>query len=605
MRFAGSTYGQWEYWPGPLDDTGEASADLCDAFDRVWVVTTADLAAYHKSGVAAADLAAWPVGAGAPFFVDADGDGRQSGAEPTVALRPGEAGYDPARAIDLAAGERPVVYGAQTAWWVMNDRGGEHQWSEAPPLGVEVRATAWTLADADRPSLYHSTFYRYEVLNRSEHAVDETFVGLHIEGDLGDFNDDYVHSDSTRSMLVFYNGDEYDSGYGVPPAVGIDLLSGGYGAMIFAPSNGVTGDPINGIEAYNFLQARFKNGVPLKVGGDGYNTNGDPTRWIFSGDPTTESFWTEEDFDGEGRSSTPGDRRAMISAEFGRLAPGEEATLDVGILFAQGGHRLGSVRRLRDVSDAAQEAYESGDLFRAVTATGPPPPPSPPSTAPTLLRPAEGASFDEGPVTFEWTAVPDATGYRVEFSATPDFTDPILSLGATTSRELGEHFLPPNRTEPSYWRVVPLALNVAGTPSEARQISLYRHAPGPLTYGDGEYAFVEVVGPGGLDPCGPDAASTDGCDEVGGNAIYGSLNSTADYVGSYYRDGPEASIGAFAPNDYEIRFTEEGSYAFYGFTTGRITEVPFEVWDIGVVPPGVENDPTDDCLLYTSDAADE
>ena len=32
---------------------------------------------------------------------------------------------------------------------------------------------------------------------------------------------------------------------------------------------------------------------------------------------------------------------------------------------------------------------------------------------------------------------------------------------------------------------------------------------------------------------------------------------------------PETVIGNYAPNDFEVRFTEGGSYAFHAFTTGR------------------------------------
>ncbi len=598
LRFAGSRYGPWEYWPGPLDIAAEPSADLCAAFDRVWVVSTADLAAFRQSGAATADLAEWPVGAGAPFYVDADGDGTQGPAEPTVALRPGDPAYDPARTIRLADGERPVVFGAQTAWWVMDDLGGDHRWSESAPLGVEVRVTAWALADADRAPLFYSTFYRYEILNRSAEALDDVFAALHVDADLGEATDDYVHSDSARSMLVFYNGDELDGrtdgtgGYGVPPALGIDVLSGGHAAMNVLKSSVFTAR--DGPSAYRFMQAQFADGTPLRVGGDGYHTDGPATRWMYSGDPVARSFWTEDNVDGMGRSNNPADRRAMISAEIGRLDPGEETTVDVGILFAQGGDRLDSVARLRGVSDTAQGAYASGDLFRPATANGTPQAPEPPSTAPALVSPTDGASFDDGPVTFAWTAVDGATGYRLELSTAPDFADPTVSLGPETSRGLPAGSFPPNRATPSYWRVVPLTLNVAGPPSEARQITLYRYAPGPLLLGDGAPAFVEVVGPGGVDPCGPEAESADGCDEVGGNRIYGSLNSTGDYIGTSAGAGPEASIGDSAPNDFEIRFTDEGGYAVYGFSTDNVIPVPFEVWDIGVVAPGTANDPSDD-----------
>ena len=60
---------------------------------------------------------------------------------------------------------------------------------------------------------------------------------------------------------------------------------------------------------------------------------------------------------------------------------------------------------------------------------------------------------------------------------------------------------------------------------------------------------------------------------------------------------PEGSLGDYAPHDFEIRFTEKGSYAYYPFSSGNAHWVPFEVWDIGRTPPFTENDPSDDVQM--------
>ncbi len=198
VRSAGETT-ESAYWPGPLDADGTTTAETCTAYDRIWTVTTADLDVYDETGAAARDLAEWPVGVGAPFYVDADGDGRQGDGEPTISLDLGDAGYG-TKTLDLAGGERPVIFGRQTAWWVTNDAGGLARWTPAP-LGIEVRTTAWSLGDSDVPDLVESTFYRLEIINRSQETIEDTFAGLYVDADLGNFNDDYVGSDSTRSMV--------------------------------------------------------------------------------------------------------------------------------------------------------------------------------------------------------------------------------------------------------------------------------------------------------------------------------------------------------------------------------------------------------------------
>ncbi len=45
------------------------------------------------------------------------------------------------------------------------------------------------------------------------------------------------------------------------------------------------------------------------------------------------------------------------------------------------------------------------------------------------------------------------------------------------------------------------------------------------------------------------------------------------------------------PFDFELRFTEAGGYAYWGFESEEMGEVPFELWNIGIDTP---NDPSDD-----------
>ncbi|MEM8601419.1 MAG: hypothetical protein AAGF99_16000, partial [Bacteroidota bacterium] len=126
LRFAGADYSNWEWWPGPLDADGNAPAD-CAAFDRIYLVTQ------QPDGSLTGDVADWPADLGAPFE-DTDGDGV----------------YEP------EAGETPSVYGHQTAFWVMNDRGNAHNWSNAEPLGLTARVTAFTF-NSDDPALGFGT----------------------------------------------------------------------------------------------------------------------------------------------------------------------------------------------------------------------------------------------------------------------------------------------------------------------------------------------------------------------------------------------------------------------------------------------------------------
>ena len=71
IRTAAATYGDFEFWAGPIVD-GEPPAD-CSAFDRIFVVSQADIDAFEQGGTPTPDLAQWPAALGAPV-VDGDGN---------------------------------------------------------------------------------------------------------------------------------------------------------------------------------------------------------------------------------------------------------------------------------------------------------------------------------------------------------------------------------------------------------------------------------------------------------------------------------------------------------------------------------------------------
>jgi len=50
LRMTATTYGPYEFWPGPLDDAGNPPAD-CTPYDRIYEITRDDLAAYNSTGL--------------------------------------------------------------------------------------------------------------------------------------------------------------------------------------------------------------------------------------------------------------------------------------------------------------------------------------------------------------------------------------------------------------------------------------------------------------------------------------------------------------------------------------------------------------------------
>ena len=585
LSLAGSTYGPYEFWPGPLEADGTLPGpNDCSAYDRIYEASQADVVAYENTGVASESLEQWPWEMGAPVV---DGDGNPDN-------------------YNLAGGDRPAILGHQTQWWVMNDLGGPHGRTQGPPLGLEVQVSAFAaLSDVD--AINNTTLYQYKLIYRGNAPLDDAYFGLFVDPDLGQFLDDYVASDSTLGLAITYNADDDDEsafGYGPqPPALGMMFVEGPVNTagetlrmtnfMTFANGGGVQGDPMNAQDFYNYMQSRWRDGAHLTEGSFGRDSSGTstPIDFMFPGDPVEGAFWSERNADNAGHAFPPGDRRYVMSAGPFDMEPGDEQVITLAIVWARGADHLDSITQLRAAAEAVQGAWDAGFDFPFDGEA--------PSQAPLLIAPADGTTDQPDRLTLHWARQDGVSGYEVQVATDAAFGNVVRMEALPGFTALDVEDL---QTETTYfWRVRSKNPGGPGPWSDAFTFTtadLMYESLGPLFLADGSPAFVEVSGPGGADPCRPGSTSTDGCGDVGGNGVYGSLNSTGDYVMYYLGSaGPEERIGSFAPNDYEIRFTAEGSYAMHIFTSARVIRVPFEVWDIGPTPPGTANDPGDDVQL--------
>ena len=374
LRASASRYGEWELWAGPLDDTGNPPVD-CVVFDRVYKVSRDNVADYEATGSAIPDLADWPTGLGAPT-VDADGNKINLLDQP-LASRIG-------RVIDLGAGERPDILGDMSVWMVMNDRGNIHNSTDAPPIGIEVHLNAFAFNTAG--ALGDATFYKYNIFYKGDVPLTETYLGIFSDPDLGDFDDDWIGSDTTLGLGFVYNADNEDGGgegYGTPPpAAGYDFFQGpivpavgdtafvsgvavpdfknlGMTSYIYYNNGGgVTEDPTTGPHYYGYMKAEWKDGQKFTFGGNGRDFSEDPTNFVFPGDPSTNQFWSERNSDNLGTSIEPGDRRFVLSTGPFTINPGDEQEIIFGLVFAKGDDNFDSVRALREADALAQSAFD-------------------------------------------------------------------------------------------------------------------------------------------------------------------------------------------------------------------------------------------------------
>ena len=571
VRTSFSRWGANRMWPGPLNPGATLpNPSDCSAYDRIYTVSTYDVAIYDETGVASSDLADWPVGLGAPA-VDASGQ--------PVGVTSRE------QTLELASGERPVISGTQTAFWVMNDVGNQSH--NSVPLGVEVAVSAFAIVHEDA-ALNQGTYYRYTVVNRSTKPIADARFGLWVDLEAGW---DYVGSDTTRGLAFGYNQSNTNRKYDIPPAIGFDFLDGlGSFRHLMKANPQHLLSPRDSLEVYNALRGLSNQGAPI-LEGNLHNPTGPATQFMYAGDPVTESFWSELNTDGNGTNGYDGVRWILPSSPRFDLQPGDSQTFGLAVLFGQGTDHLDSITELRAASDRVQAAYDDGSLFETTSTT-------PLLASPTLVNPSRTEALTDSTVAFAWGPVTDAEIYRLELSRSESFADTtayVVTSSALDARIPDD--LIGNEPTQLYWRVRAETETQRSPYSSVGQVMYYRYVKRALFLSDGTPAIVETIGPGGLDPCGPLAQTRTGCDEVGAHQVLDTPNSTGIY--SVRLHDYEGTLRRAAPNDFEIRMGRP-SFAMVAADSTKVSEVPFEVWDLGVVPPGEVNDPSDDIQMMAS-----
>lgn len=193
----------------------------------------------------------------------------------------------------------PYLLGNQTLWSVYNDADTSlHTSMSTDPLGLEVQQMTW--ADQSGSQFVDNVILQsYTIYNKGSNYITDCYIGIWLDPDLGDREDDLPGCDSTRNTFFIYNADNSDPNYGSSiPALGCRIIYGpkvpspgdsSFFAGRFVPDhknlkmtsfmayiNGA--DPDTPAEAYNLLQGRMMNG-------SAYYYMGDTLTYMFSGDP--------------------------------------------------------------------------------------------------------------------------------------------------------------------------------------------------------------------------------------------------------------------------------------------------------------------------------
>lgn len=425
-----------DFYPGPLTDVGTVGFDTCANWNKHFKVLGENIALHIKNweiakaegrtelepGEIPADVLGWPA-KGNDFFFDVHGfdlpDESTSSqgfgfffdnADPDGVIPNQIDVYEPHLGdfprIDITNCEVESIKEAQFAdemyFWIYNDAGGNHTASggDAIRMEVQVQSFAWATND----EINDMTFQRYKLINRAQDPIDSTFFAVWVDPDLGCYTDDYIGSDTTRSLAYVYNEDALDGTTGCQcnggvqtycdeiPVLGVDYFRGPNAPKVYEingndttlrnPQNGEpadvliplgmssftyynnagvgnptpgTTDPNLPAEFYNLISGSWTNGTPLTFGGDGFNSGGQQVKYAFPDAPDDPAGWsmcTENLPFGDRRTLQASGPFTLISQAINELIVGVVWVPDVA-------HACPNIAPLLSADDIAQALFDN------------------------------------------------------------------------------------------------------------------------------------------------------------------------------------------------------------------------------------------------------
>lgn len=362
---AGTTYRSqtdyFDWYPGPLDEEGKTIESNCANWDRTFEIRTEDIklltSNYENNIFIGTDCSKipqsvkyWPA-KGNPYwrekyefdipnqdmatFYDYDKDGL----------------YDPCKgdlpSLDFVTdneNEKNPAYiiktfPSQLLFWIINDNGGPHRLSSGNALKMELHIYAYGYKG--EKDIDNTSFFHIRSIYKGELSLENTFISLWLDPDLGCYTDDYMGTDTLDDMIYVYNQDALDGLNGVLcpsniktfgdkiPIMGFQLIEGlkntkdgilndiGMTSTMIL-SNGSVGSPEppttdpegSDISFFNIMNGRWKTGEVVTKGGSGYNPGStDTINYFFTDPPDDPNGWS---MCSAGLQS--GDRRILLTS---------------------------------------------------------------------------------------------------------------------------------------------------------------------------------------------------------------------------------------------------------------------------------------------------
>jgi hypothetical protein len=392
---AAQTYRQnssCDFFPGPLDTLAQIDSTTFHDFDHIWMARKSDIDEFryqYAIGNVTAGIYQipdfilnWPAYYNKPRFpqrlapfIDINADNEYNP-------------YD---------GDYPDVKGEQMAWWIFNDALATKTETNSLSMGVEIQASAYSFNCNNQSNnsniLNATTFYHFDLYNRSNKDYHSFYFGMWSDSDLGNGTDDAIQCNITNNSFMSFNGDSIDDGangyQSCPPVQNVTILKGpeatlndnidnNHNGIIDEPNediglshfvyyygaNGsIGGNPNAANDYYNYLKALWLDGSNITYGGDGHGggigSTFTPTDFMFPGntDPNFSTSWTML-----GAGFPPDDIRGVGSVGPFDLPAGSMKSFDIAFITGPSNYGPGGMALNDSIVANIRNQFRSGTL---------------------------------------------------------------------------------------------------------------------------------------------------------------------------------------------------------------------------------------------------
>jgi hypothetical protein len=260
-------------------------------------------------------------------------------------------------------GDYPIIKGMSAVYMIQNDDAGSYfQTNTNRRMGIEIHTMYYQFSALDE--INNATFFDLTIFNRSDRNYNNFIIGKHIDGDIGNYSDDYFACDTSCNLMYFYNGDENDEsdggriGYGeYPPAFGLKALNHKMNSCVRVFDNSSWYGDTSGSNIHPYTwKDRFwfhLNGLS-SYGNPYFLPNGNTTKYQYYGNPVNPEEWSELS-----ESLPVGDRKGYFTTEPVDLLSGQKLVYSYGLVYEGSGNRLQNVAELLNNCSSYQEAFDS------------------------------------------------------------------------------------------------------------------------------------------------------------------------------------------------------------------------------------------------------